>query len=62
MPTAIQSKAEKEEAMDKEKRNGGEKMGEHVRTEFGIEFSGDMNAAKIYEILEKENKKRESDK
>ena len=48
--------------MDKEKQNSQEKMGQHVQTEFGIEFSGDMNATKIYEILAKENKKRDSDK
>ncbi|MGE7183106.1 hypothetical protein ACQKKK_03665 [Peribacillus sp. NPDC006672] len=47
--------------MDKEKkRNSQEKVGEHVRTEFGIEFSGDMNATKIYEILAEENKKRDN--
>ncbi|CAH0203437.1 hypothetical protein SRABI96_01988 [Peribacillus sp. Bi96] len=47
--------------MDKAKRNSQEEqLGEHVRTEFGIEFSGDMNATKIYEILAKENKKRDS--
>ncbi|MFJ7752154.1 hypothetical protein ACQKGI_12530 [Peribacillus muralis] len=46
--------------MDKDMRPQEEKqMGDHVRTEFGIEFSGDMNATKIYEILAKENKKRE---
>ncbi|MGE7903906.1 hypothetical protein ACQKNS_05820 [Peribacillus sp. NPDC094092] len=48
--------------MDKEKLNSEENLGKHVRTEFGIEFSGDMNATKIYEILAKENKKRDSDK
>ena len=30
---------------------------QYVRTEFGMEFSGDMNASKIYEILAEKNKK-----
>ncbi|WP_285766407.1 hypothetical protein [Peribacillus sp. SI8-4] len=48
--------------MEKDKQVPEEKqLGEHVRTEFGIEFSGDMNATKIYEILAKENKKREKE-
>ncbi|WP_185113159.1 MULTISPECIES: hypothetical protein [Peribacillus] len=47
--------------MNKDKRPQAEKqIGEHVRTEFGMEFSGDMNATKIYEILAKENKKRDN--
>ncbi|MBK5445684.1 hypothetical protein ACFY5J_09380 [Peribacillus butanolivorans] len=47
--------------MDKNKRNSQEKRVEEiVRTEFGMEFSGDMNASKIYEILSTENKKREN--
>ncbi|MCK1992696.1 hypothetical protein GW626_06600 [Peribacillus muralis] len=47
--------------MERDKRIPEDKqLEEHVRTEFGIEFSGDMNATKIYEILSKENKKREN--
>lgn len=47
--------------MKKNQRNSPEKKedkDQSVRTEFGMEFSGDMNAAKIYEILAQKNNKK----
>lgn len=47
--------------MEKNKRNSSEKRenkDQSVRTEFGMEFSGDMNAAKIYDILAQKNNKK----
>lgn len=35
-----------------------EDKAQYVRTEFGMEFSEDMNATKIYEILATKNNKK----
>ncbi|MFJ7639286.1 hypothetical protein ACQKL0_15065 [Peribacillus sp. NPDC097264] len=46
--------------MNKQTRKQPEKKdkAQYVRTEFGMEFSEDMNATEIYEILAAKNNKK----
>ena len=47
--------------MNKDTRKPSEKKedkAQYARTEFGMEFSEDMNATKIYEILASKNNKK----